>query len=185
MTSPNNSVKLSVVPVVPRRRCRSLGWSVDGVSTTRLRVSDTTRLPLVTILLTLTQLTHTGLAANLPVVDFGRWFFAEHRCPQLARKNFSSDVPEHSTDGFTSSSSEVRPPSCLCWSVTRHRWPMAPPVRFLIANVVETPTLTFQQSCRLRQICHVAGWCPPLFYKPNKLTNYSIDNSIKIDFIKV
>jgi len=100
MTSPNNSVKLSVVPVVPRRRCRSLRWPVDGVSTTRLRVSDTTRLSFIMMLLTLTQLAHTGLAASLPAVDFGRWFFAEHRCPQTARKNFSFDVPEHSTDGL-------------------------------------------------------------------------------------
>jgi len=102
----------------------------------------------------LTQLAYTGLAANLPVVDFGRWFFAEHRCPQMARKNFSIDVPEHSTDAFTSSSSEVRPPRCLCWSVTRHS-PLTEGTTGSSSYCKRRRNTdsTFQQSCR-----HLGFW---------------------------
>jgi len=143
--------------------------------TTRLRVSDTTRLPLVTMLLTLTQLAHTGLAAKLPVVDFGRWFFAEHRCPQMARKNFSFDVPERSTDGFTSSSPEVRPPNCLCWSVTRHS-PLTEGTTGSISYCKRRRNTDSNVSAILPNAPNMSRgrWCPPFLYQPHNLSNYSI-----------
>lgn len=46
---------------------------------------------------------------NLSVVDFGRWFLAEHRRPRMAHKVLSLDAHEHSTVDFASASPRQAP----------------------------------------------------------------------------
>ena len=115
---------------------------------------------------------------NSAIVDSGVWYFAEHRCPRMALEFPNVDAHEHSPGIFASASprhapkyTSTRSLSVLRNRVLRNRSTVrptltTPPVPSPCKRRRNTDS-SVSGSCRLRQICHVAGWCPSQFYPPH------------------
>ena len=108
---------------------------------------------------------------NSAVVDSGGWYFTEHRCPRMALEFPNVDAHEHSPEMFASPSQHhvTKYTSTRSLSVLRNRFTVTlttPPVPSPCKRRRNTD-FNVSGSCRLRQICHVAGWCPSQFYQPH------------------
>ena len=130
---------------------RPIGGSAYHEHTTRLHPTRLDRL-----LIHAVDVDPTGLCRphwNSTFVDDGRWFFPERRCPQMVRKFDRLDTHSYPVN------CKERPSSCPCWFTIT-----SPSTDNTTCSISDCKCRrnTLQQSCRLRQICHVAEWCPPV-----------------------